>query len=228
MTDRALERLGDAVGGQSSYYDPTEVGRALNCLQNLFAFLTLCFETTATFSLLTNGTASYNMLATYPDWILPLRIRLHGGAKLKTSRLNDLAALDQSWRAAAGTPQRYSSNGFDFLSFYKQPTTSTSVDITYAQTPAQLPSPVLSPSTTPSIPVEYHQALIDGAIPLLRAKEGGDEWQKTLPGWDRYMAAVNKMATYVRNRNIEQGYDRMPPELVRFDMSGLTNQVANG
>lgn len=226
MTDRALDRLGDFPNAQYSYYTPTEIGRAFTCLQNVFVFLTLCFENTETFSLLTDGTASYGMLGTFPDWILPLRVRLTGGKKLQVSRLNDLAALDQSWRVSRGTPQRYASNGFDLLSVYQQPSIATSIDITYAQSCAPVRDPSLYPNDTPSIPAEYHQSLIEGAIPLLRAKEGGGEWEKVLPGWDRFTAGIQKMADYVRNRNIEQGYDRMPPELARYDMSALLNQTA--
>lgn len=230
MTARVQDRVGDFQPSVMAYYQPKEIGEALNCLQNLFAFLTLCFENTETFALATDGTSSYHMLATYPDWILPLRVRIHGGAKLKVARLNDLAALDSSWRNTRGTPSRYAHNGFDLLSTYAQPSSATSLDITYAQSPVQIPNPATSPTATPSIPVEYHQALIDGAIPLLRAKEGGQEWQKTMSLWERYTSAVNKMAAYVRSRNIEQGYDRMPPELDRFDLSTWLNQTvkANG
>ncbi len=163
------------------------------------------------------------MLTTYPDWILPLRIRVTGGAKLAPCTLAQLAALNRSWRKTTGVPERYSANGFDLLSLYKQPTSATSLDITYARSAVAL----VNSSDVPEIPTEHHPALIDGAIPILRAKEGGQEWQKVLPNWDRFLAAAKKMGDYVRARNQERGYDRMPMELARFDSSSLLKGMAN-
>jgi hypothetical protein len=76
-------------------------------------------------------------------------------------------------------------------------------------------------SNSPALPVEYHQSLIQGAIPLLRTKEGAQEWKKTLPLWDRYWDACRELAGQVRARNKEKGYDRFPLELARFDRSKL-------
>lgn len=214
-------RLGDDANLPSeTYYDRGEVLVALNHVYRMMCFLTLCLETTVTYTLPAN-TAFVKMLPNYSDWILPLRIRLTGAAKIKPNRLSEIAALDSAWSTTTGTPERYALLGFDLLCVYKVPAANTNLDIVYAHTPAALQDD----GNSPLLQTEYHQALIDGAIPLLRAKEGGQEWQKTLPLWDRYWNATMKLANYVRARNKERGYDRMPFELQRFDRSRLMEAV---
>lgn len=216
ILDRTTARLGDTVGSINSYYTRAEILVAVNQVYRLMCFLTLALEATVIFPL-TATTAFYKMLVTYADWILPLRIRLSGGAKLLPVRLVDLAALSTTWSVTAGTPERYALLGFDLLCVFKQPPSALDVQIVYARTPATLSVD----SDEPEIPLEYHQALIDGAIPLLRIKEGAQEWAKTLESWNRYMDSVQGLGDYVRHRNREQGYDNMPFELARFDRSKL-------
>lgn len=220
ILDRTTARLGDAVGAAAAHYDRTEILVAVNQVYRLLCFLTLCLETTVTFTL-TGGESFHKMLETYGDWILPLRVRV-AGAKIFPNRLAEIAALDSSWSTTVGAPERYALLGFDLLCIYKQPATDTSSQIVYARTPIALSAD----TDVPEIQEEYHQALIDGAIPLLRIKEGAQEWQKTLVSWTRYMQAIQKLGDYVRARNRELGYDHMPFELSRFDQSkvmGVTN-----
>jgi hypothetical protein len=209
--------------GPQRHYTYDEVRVALNSVERLFVLLTLCLETTASFALDPVGVpAFYRLLNTFSDWLLPLRIRIVGGAKLKVSNIAELAALDSKWTASAGTPTRYSMTGFDLLGVYQQPTVATSLSITYARCPVlmQLDADV------PEIPDRYHNNLIDGAIPLLRAKEGASEWQKVLPLWDRYLDAATELSEKVRARNREQGYDHSPFELKLFDRSTLLKETA--
>lgn len=218
ITDLILDRVGDFQPAVMSYYTAREIGKAVNTIQNLFVFLTLCLETTGTLATVANQT-DYHLLQTFPDYLVPLRVRIAGGAKVRPNRISELAALDNNWRAARGTISRYAVSGFDYFATYRTSATIVSLPIDYARSPTQLPDPTVTPGAVPEIPAEYHQALIDGAIPLLRAKEGAGEWQKVLPQWGEFMAAVNKMAAYVRRRNVERGYDTLPPELARFDAS---------
>jgi hypothetical protein len=222
MQDRLLERLGDSASGeyvQVGYYTPTEALNWLNAAQRIFVLLTLCLENTQVFELAANQTF-YSMLNQYADWMLPLRVRIAGGAHLRPARLSDMAAYDASWSVSPGVPARYALVGFDLFAIYQQPLALTSIDITYACCPPTL----VNPGDVPAIPAEYHPVLIDGAIPLCRAKEGGGEFQKVLPHWDVFMDAAGKLGEYVRARNQEQGYDRMPAELKRFDRSKLLMQ----
>lgn len=223
---RTLERLGDTASGEyvlTGYYTPSEVLNWLNAAQRLFVLLTMCLETTASLTVTAN-TAFYRLLPIFPDFLLPLRVRLSTGAKLKPSTLSDLASLDSSWSKSSGTPTRYAAAGFDLFAICQQPSGS---GLTASLTYARCPDPLVNPSDVPEIPDEYHPTLMDLAIPLCRAKEGGGEWKKILPLWDRGLDAATRMGDYVRARNKERGYDRMPVELARFDRSKML-EVAGG
>ena len=200
------------------HYTPSEVLTALNQCQRLFCFFTLCLEATTTLQL--TGAAFYSMLTFISDWVCPLRFRNALGAKMRQARLVDLAALDGSWSVQAGTPIKYALLGFDLLAVYKQD--SSVLSLTYARCPADL----LFTTDTPEIPVRYHPSLQDGAITLLRTKEGAQEWQKTIPYWDRFQSAIQECAGQVRARNREQGYDYYPIELKRFDMSKVLKKAS--
>jgi hypothetical protein len=220
-----MRRLGDdpTLPGNQRHYTYDEIRVALNSVLRLFVLLTLCLETTASLALdSVDGLPFYRLLNTFADWLLPLRIRIVGGAKLKSATLAELAALDSKWTASAGTPIRYSLTGFDLLGVYQQPTIATSLSITYARCPALLQLD----TDVPEIPDRYHNNLIDGAIPLLRAKEGASEWQKVLPLWNRYLDAATELSEKVRARNREQGYDHEPFELKLFDRSTLLKETA--
>lgn len=221
---RLLDRLGEDPDLNPSlmYYTPQEALAALNQVQRLFVLFTLCLETTANFGL--TGQTKYHMLDTFPDWIVPLRIRNALGAKMKPSRLVEMAALDQSWRSRTGVPIRYVHSGFDLLSVYK--TNTSTVPITYARSPIQLLSSWPTDNgQSPEIPTEHHPDLVEGAIPIMRVKEGAQEWQKTLGCWDRFLEGVENLAGYIRARNRELGYDALPPELKRFDRSHMLQRA---
>jgi hypothetical protein len=225
MQGRLLERLGEN-SSNPAYYQSSDAAAWLNATQRLFVLLTLCLETTGT--LILNPTSSdetvtfYSMLSEFYDWLLPLRVRVAAGLKLAPSRLADLAALDANWVVSPGPVSRYALLGFDLLAVYQQPLAAVSINITYAR----CPDAMVNPGDNPQIPEEYHPALIDGAIPLMRAREGGSEWKKTMPLWDRFLDAAQKMGEYVRARNQEQGYDHLPVELRRFDRSKLLMKEA--
>jgi hypothetical protein len=222
LQSRILARIGEdpTAPPSLSYYGPGEVTAALNAVQRIFVLLTLCLETTG--SLITTvNVPFYQLLSDFPDLLLPLRVRLAGGAKVKFSRLADFAALDSAWSATQGVPERYALLGFDLLALYKAPNPPVTLNITYARCPAFL----ASSTDVPEIPPEYHPDLIKGAIPLLRAKEGGQEFEKTLPLWDEFMDAAAKLADFVRARNKEQGYDYMPAELRRIDRSRMLQEA---
>lgn len=220
MQARVLDRVGEIAGAAAGnqFFTASEATAAINAAQRLFVLLTLCLEASDTVAL-GAGTAFYSLLTIVPTWLAPLRIRLSEGtgAKLKPGRLADFAALDNAWSTTQGTPCRYALLGFDFLAVYPVPNQEFNLWITYASCPA----PLAMPTDTPAIPAEYHPALIDGAIPLMRVKEGGAELQKTMPYWNRFLDEAQRLGDYVRARNKEQGYDHLPFELRRFDRSKL-------
>src|SRR5271170_5756635 len=117
LQNRLLERLGDSQSGeyvQVGYYTGNEALNWLNAAQRLFVLFTLCLETTASLTLVADQ-AFYSLMAYYPDWLLPLRVRIAGGARVLPSRLSDLAAYDAAWSASPGVPSRYALTGFDLF-----------------------------------------------------------------------------------------------------------------
>ena len=211
---RTLARLDDS----GVYYPANEVLWAIEEGQRVFALLTLCLERTASLTL-AGGTVFYRMLTQYTDWLLPLRVRVGGlyGGKVAPARLADLDARSLTWQAEEGTPARYAHLGFDFLALHPHPAgAGTSLDVTYARCPA-----AMNANSTLEIPEEYHADLIDYAIPALRAKEGGQEFQSSLKYLERFLEGAQKMGDYVRARNVAAGYDRGPFELKAFDRSKL-------
>lgn len=223
LQQRLLQRVGEfpnALPG-NQFYQSSEATAALNAAQRLFVLLTLCLEANAQFNL-SQGVAYYQMLQQFPDWLAPMRLRVNIAGKMKPSRLSDFAAADSSWSTTLGMPDRYALLGFGFLAVYKVPFETTAVNVTYARCPDAM---ALS-TDVPEIPDEYHASLIDGAIPILRIKEGGGELEKVMPSWNRYLDSAQKLGEYVRGRNKEQGYDYYPFELAHFDRSKLLLQGA--
>jgi hypothetical protein len=196
---------------------------AINEAQRFFALLTLCLETTGT-QALAAATPTYRMLTIFEDWLLPLRVRVFGagGGKVASARLADLDALNPAWQNEAGAPARYAALGFDFVALHPRPTlTGTSLEWIYAKFPARMSAA----GASPEIPEEYHQVLVDYAIPTLRAKEGGQGFLDSLLYLDRFLEAAQKEADYVRTRNKSQLYDRGPFELKSFDRSRLIGEI---
>lgn len=215
LYERLLKRL-DEDSAAPVFYSISEAMWALSAAERLFVLLTLCLEKTDDLAL-SAGIAHYRLLNTFSDFLLPLRVRVSGGGRVRPMRLGELDALNPQWQATAGTPERYVCVGFDHFSVYKQPgSIGTTLDVTYARCPVTLVT-----TAVPEIPEEYHADLIDAAIPLLRMKEGGQEFQKSLRFFQRFLKTAAKMGEYVRARNKAGQYDREPPDLSRMDLSKL-------
>lgn len=222
LQERIWTRL-DEDTATPTFYTPAETLTAINWAQRLFVLLTLQLETTAVFNL-SPGVTWYNMLTTFPDWIAPLEIRVVGGGKVRPARLDDLDARNAQWEAALGPPVRYVHIGFDTLAFDPHAMDgATSVSIVYARAPA-----VLSALSTPEIAEEYHPALVDAAIPFLRAKEGGQELAKSVGLFERFLETARTAAEFTRARNKASRYDRTPVELQRQDRSRLLDPARRG
>ena len=214
LIDRTLKRL-DQDPAQPVYFTRAEVLDALNEGQRIFAFLTLCLEGMATFPL-TAGVAFYSMLATYADWLLPLRVvRASDGEKVMPASLVELDALDDAWTSATSPASHYGCLGFD-LFFVRG--TQGSVTITYARMPAAIADSAVSSA---EIPDAYQPALIDYAISRVRLKQGGQEFSKTLPNLKRFLDAVAACAKDVMARFARADNDRKPFELSGFNLKAL-------
>jgi hypothetical protein len=212
---RVLKRLDEDPTAPVSY-TAADANNAINEGLQFFGLLTLCVERTVAFPVVA-GTGEYQMLSTYADWLVPLRIA-QAGAKVRPARLGDLAARDLAWRAASGAVSRYSHQGGNLLVLYKCPTGGT-ISITYAACPAIL----AGDNDVPEIPVEYHPLLVLYGIYRLRFDTGGQDFAAGLPLFKEYLAGAAKMAGFIRTRSLGLRYDKLPFELEQYDVSRLVS-----
>jgi hypothetical protein len=105
----------------------------------------------------------------------------------------------------------------DLLAISGQPADTASLSAVYAKGPAKM----TDDADVPEIPPEYHELLAGAAIGLLRLREGGQEMQKAMQGLTPFFDGARQLARYVRQRSMDLRYDRIPPELERYDLSRL-------
>ena len=212
LITRSLEKVGEKDLAPV-YYTAAKALSAANEAQRVFCLLTLCLEKSAPLNLAA-GTSFYHVQDTFSDFLVPLRVaRTADGSRIRPSTLDDLNAISQSWQLSPGDPEKYAMAGFDFFMVYPRPAADgTSVTITYAHMPARM---VVAGSAI-EIPDEYHESLVDYAVYRMRLQEGGQEFLKVIPLYQRFMAAAAKEAEYVRTRRQKQDYDRLPFELAKW------------
>lgn len=212
LQERVLHRLGEDPSAPV-HYTAAEVLRALNEAQRTFAFFTLCLEKKSTFALPAD-TAFHNPTTNITDFIVPLLVRIQGGARVYPSTIEDLNARRYEWQKVSGQPDHYACPAPALLAITKQPDSiGTTLEITHAHEPADL----TSGGQTPEIPVEYHHSMADAAVHLCRIKEGGAEFSSTFALWNSFLEDVRQCAYYIRERSKRLGYDRLPVELRAAD-----------
>jgi hypothetical protein len=213
LDTRLLERVDD----DGSYYVQSERTHALNVALRLFCLITLAVERTAAFTLVA-GQAFYTITAapiSLTDFLVPLKLTV-AGARVRPATLADLNLYSTTWRATAGTPAYYAQHGYELFAVTPQPAgSSTSVALTYAAVPAAL----ASNGDVPEIPAEHQMLLLDFAQWWLRAKEGGAEFGTTKELLDRFLDDAQKYGEFVRNKSKAQLYDKLPPDISKFDRS---------
>ena len=245
LRTRTLRRLGEDPAAPSAYL-PAKVDQAINRAQRLFAFGTLCLESTREF-VLTPGTAFYHILPQWQDFLAVLRVRrstledtgldadltdpitgpptfnstssapaLVSDSKIYPVSLSQLRDLDALWMETTGAPLRYGVLGQDLMYFYRTPDVAYELAITLARLPAVLVDDTDEPDILPA----DHQALVHGATVFCRLKEGGQELAKAMRDDAAiYFEAINTRARATRARGQAQRYDTLPAELDRFDIS---------
>ncbi len=222
MTTSVSARLNEAAG--AVFYPVEEIHRAILESQRLFALLTLSLQSTAAWSV-PAATTFFSMTTIFSDWIVPLRLQTAAGAKVRTARLETLAALDPLWPSSPGAPTRYAIAGVDLLALYKQPATAgTVLSVTYARAPVAL----AADGDISEFPSEYHPEFISYAIYRCRQAEGADALASALPLLTSYLAAANSYAAAIRTRNKGSGFDRLPIELSEADISKLVGTAKTG
>jgi hypothetical protein len=182
----------------------------------VFCLLTLALETTTLWTIPANQTFTH-VLASFPDWICPLRVSNAAGTKIRPAKFSELWALDNQWPVKPGAPTRYAAAGADLVAVYPQPTVGTVVNITYARAPVAL----VNAGDVPELPIELHPALVSYAINRMRTVEGGDVFALTLPLLAEFMDSAEEYGNFMRQRAIGAGYDQTCFELALFDRSRL-------
>jgi hypothetical protein len=207
LRNRTLTRLNEDTT-TPVYWTAREVGYALNEGQRLYALLTLCLEAIVTFPC-SSGSAFYHTLATYSDWLAPLRVQNAAGRKVQPASLDELDALDDTWTTQTIAATHYGCLGWDFL--YVRGSGSA-LTITYAR----LPVTMVADNDQAEIIDASQPCLIDFAIGRVRAKQGGDEFAKSVPYFKRFLDAAKDGAADSLARSIAGGHDRQPFELTHY------------
>lgn len=226
LKTRISQRLDDSDPG--TFYSPGDILEAINKAQRLFVVISLCLEKTGDLTI-TAVQPFYTPRTTLTDWLVPLKVttkdpqQIAINRRVKPATLHELDALDASWITRTHTtleyPKRYCSMGFDFFAITPTPSTGNTktITITYAHEPAAL----TADANTPAIPAIYHPTLIDGAIWLLRLREGGQELANAMDNFQRFIADALKMRNYTRARCQAQQYDLVPKEIALNDLSRM-------
>jgi hypothetical protein len=213
IVDDILKQLDDDASVPVGY-SRSEVLAALNEGQRLYCLLTLAYELRATIS----ADAVTLVRTLVPDYLAPLRLQDAAG-RIRPGTLADLDALSSTWRTdTASAPTRYASAGANLLLFWKG-ITAHAVELTYAAEP-----PTLTDGASPVITDVDWPALYHFARYRLRFKHGGQELQKSLDLFDQFMGVVKARANEVRARSVGVGYDTLPIELQRYDVSRMKRQ----
>jgi hypothetical protein len=218
MQTRALQRIGEDPTAPK-FTTAQEAQAALDRAQRLFCLFTWSIEITGP---LVVAEGISNPLSTYPRYLRTLRLRNAAGAKIRPSTYDELAARNPLWRVASGNPERYVAHGWDLIEFG----TSFSGALTFTLTFMAEPAPLLTDSAVPEIALVYHPLLIDYAVADLRSKEGGSEFQKTLPHLARFVDGM--LAEIAHRRTLYQAasYDAIPREWNKPELLAALGAIA--
>jgi hypothetical protein len=229
ISDRILRGLDDDPASPGSVAPdplggpvPPEILAAITEGQELFAFLTLCLETTASLTLVT-ATTFTNLRTVLPDLLCPLKLTI-SGVRVRPATLAQLDAENESWQAVSGTPARYCPLGFDYIAITPQPPgPDITAQITYARTPVRLIA-----DQFPEIPERFHQSLVKYGKYKVKLKEGAQALSRALVPFGEFLDDAEAHGDYVRARSRAARYDTLPFELSLFDRSRLMDAAAKG
>lgn len=226
ISDRILKRIDDDSASPGSVLAdstpvPPEILAAINEGQELFAFLTLCLETTSSLTLAAATTFS-TIRGSFPDFLCPLRLMIEG-VRVRPATLAELDAENSAWQNTAGTPTRYCSLGFNFYIVTPQPADDTAASLTYARSPLQLVGDAF-----PEIPEQYHPSLVKYGIYKAKLKEGAQGLERGMVQFNEFLDDAAKHAEYVREKSRAARYDTEPWESSLFDRSRLMLKVPKG
>lgn len=225
ISNRILRRIDDDPSNPGSVTPdgggdvPPEILAAINEGMELAALLTLCFETTETFTL-TAATPFFGVRASLTDYLCPLRI-IGPAGRIRPATLTNLDAENTAWQNTPGDPARYVALGFNFLAITPQPATTASASFTYARTSV----PVTAGAQTPELAEEYHLDLVDYGVYKVRLKEGAQSLERGVKALNRFLDRMTMLGDFVRGKSRAAGYDTLPFELKLFDRARLVGEL---
>lgn len=136
--------------------------------------------------------------------------------KLRPASLWDMAAENDAFLNATGTPTMYGCLGWDLMHYNKATTAiGQKVNITYARSCL----PLVNDSDVPEIHDADHECLIEYGTWRVRINEGGQELISAKPLFQAFLDNAKQRANEVRARSLSLRYDRQPFELEGFDYS---------
>jgi hypothetical protein len=248
---RIYRRLGENPASPQ-WWTLAESAAAINWAQRLFALLTLCLEQQQEWTL-TPGVRFYHLAADpdFPDWLLPLRVRLANdpskGASSAPVLLEPGAPMPSQTTIVPATystsPRLKPARLADFDAYSDTWPTDIGTPDHYAllgadlfvvdrATPlgsaikldityAAVPPMLVAPTDNLVVPASDQYAVADLATIILRLKDGGQELAKTKPLMSNFVETAKRRAGQVRARSMAAQYDRVPFELERWDWSRL-------
>lgn len=215
IINRVLLDVGETNTTSPVTYSRIEALQSINEAQRIFVLLSLCLEAQGTLST-TASQLYYYVSDQLPFFLRPLRLLTPEGRKIRPMSLGDLESRSRTWRTVTGEPTRYANLGWDLMAITPVPDATYALSLKYAKMPA-----TLTEAGTPEIPAEDHEALYQGAIPILRLKEGGQLLSKEMWRFESFLDVARRRATYVRARSRDNQYDSIPPEWKTPDLSRL-------
>lgn len=207
MASNALSALGEDPNAPV-YWTRGEVIQAAQWGVRFFCGLSMCYEKSLTVTIPVGLAIDIRTLI--PDFLFPFRLQA-GGKRLRTIDFAKLGARDEQWPAATGTPTHYRLGGISNLTLY--PPAGAAVTLEYAA------EPTTAAGDTIQVPDEDLRAIENWTVACARWKQGGQELAKEMYRMQAFWMALRRRAELVRRRCLAAGYDSVPPEDSRFEIS---------
>jgi hypothetical protein len=207
MASNALSALGEDPNAPV-YWTRGEVIQAAQWGVRLFCALTMCYERSVTVTV--PAGVAIDIRTLIPDFLFPFRL-VANGKRLRTIDFAELGARDEQWPLATGTPTHYRLGGISNLTLY--PPTGVALTFEYAA------EPTTAAGDTIQVPDEDLRPIENWTIACSRWKQGGQELAKEMYRMQTFVMAMRRRAELVRRRGLAAGFDSVPPEDSRYELS---------
>lgn len=218
MIDVVAKKLDEDRSATSRYFTDAQILHGLNLSTSFFAFLTLCFERSATLTFAANE-PSLELLSTVPDFIAPLRLS-QDGRRLTQQGIHQIAAKDNAWLIYPDIPKVYCLIASNLIAVAPPPASATvaAVVVAYAAFPGA--------NEFTAIPAEDHDALTCGAASILRQLVIGGQFSEQAKGdFETFLVGIQRRAAAVSSRSKLNKYDTMPAGIAAEALKELLSKI---